>query len=955
LADADNAPFDPETSPAAEVLVPFARRARPAVETADADRRRTAALPRRGRPVQVITWLLLVVGVGGSILAASEWRASVRDRSRHTFAAQASDVVSSVAVSLARLDDLTATMRTLLAADPKMTNPQWTAWLTSLDVAKRYPGSLGVGYVEVVPAAQLAAFAATARADPPGGVAATTPFTVIPAGSRPSYCFIRLRSLGSSLDAVPAGLDVCVVGGTGYVSKPRDTGEFQVAPVVLGTRSVAEIFAPVYQGGVTPSTLADRRALILGVVGGLFDVDAILKSALHPYPGMSAKLLRQDVAATAAQSAAAGPGLAGIFGTTTESAVGSSGVAPTHSILTHSATFESDGTWTIQISAWAAPIDWEATREALVALAVGLLVTLLAFTLVRVLAKGRRRALDLVERRTADLTSSESRFRSLAAASPMGVLQTDDEGRFLYGNERLNRILGRGTDALSGRGWLAAFSTVDQERVLANLHGAVEGPTEGIDAQIVTADAPQWVRFSSAAIVKDGEHTGFVSSLEDVTAEVLSTDRLRAAARHDDLTGLPNRMYFLELLTDALRELPETGGQLGVLFIDLDRFKQVNDSYGHSAGDELLIATAARISNSLRPGDLVARLGGDEFAVLMTGIKEVSTVALVVDRLQVAVARPFAVAGAQATVGASVGLVMVDDPDGDPASILQDADMAMYRAKAGSTRFEVFDVALRDGVLARFETEKALRTALERDEFALAYQPILNLATGEIAGGEALLRWNHPTRGVLLPGEFLPLAESTGLIVPIGDWTMRTAVRTAAQWPAGLRLNVTINFSAQQLTASNLLPTIEELLATQLIEPTQLYVEVLETHLLDEANITTLRELKRLGVQVSIDDFGSGYSSLLYLKRMPADSIKIDRALIEDLVGRREDRIIVAGVIGLAHELGMTVIAEGIEHPAQAEILRDVGCDFGQGFAWSPAVPAAAFVELLRTGVPVLR
>jgi diguanylate cyclase (GGDEF)-like protein/PAS domain S-box-containing protein len=591
-------------------------------------------------------------------------------------------------------------------------------------------------------------------------------------------------------------------------------------------------------------------------------------------------------------------------------------------------------------------------------LLIGFSFTLLAFVLVRVLVRGRQRALDLVESRTAELSTSEGRFRSLAAASSMGILETDIYGGFVYGNGRLDRLLGRSAAEMAGRTWLEGFAMADRARLLAALLAAGEGPTEPIDVHTGSGDSAQWIRFSTATMVKDGVLTGFVSSLEDVTIEIASTERLKAEAQHDSLTGLPNRAYFLDLLGQALRDLAHHGGQFAVLFIDLDRFKQVNDTHGHAVGDELLVATAERIAHSLRPGDRVARLGGDEFAVLMTQVTDVGAASVVVDRLQAAVAQPFKVGGAEAMIGASVGLVLVDDPVGDPASILQDADMAMYRAKEGLTRFEVFDVALRTSVLTRFETEQALRGALDRDELTLFYQPVIELQAGQVVGGEALMRWHHPSRGLVSPGDFLPLAESTGLIVPMGDWTMRTAVEVAASWPREDRLSVSINFSAQQLTASNLLATLEDLLMRNSVEPDRLCVEVLETHLLDNENIAVLGELKRLGIRIAIDDFGSAYSSLLYLKRIAADSVKIDRALVTDLPEQAHDRIILAKVIELAHELGMSVVAEGVERPEQAEILRDLGCDFAQGFLWSPAVSAPDFALLLQyglsAGVPVV-
>jgi diguanylate cyclase (GGDEF)-like protein/PAS domain S-box-containing protein len=905
------------------------------------------------RHLRAITWLLLFAGITGSVVAAAEWRSSVRGQADRVFDAQASDSASSVAVSLARLDDLTATMRTLIATQPHTTSREWGAWFDDLNVAHRYPGALGLAYAQLVPANQLKAYAATIKADPPAASSHITSFTVVPPGARTSYCFIRLRSGQGVLDSLPVGLDLCDVGGAGFLTKPRDTGQSQVTPVNIGGGSAAAIFSAVYRGGGVPTTVAARRARIIGLVGGLFDVNQLLRNALQANRGFSATLSRQNIgSSTAAQSAASG--VTGVFGKTVGPTVGSAGTRPTKSVITHTQTFDVDGQWTIQVAASDAASNREATVESLIALAVGLLFTLMAFILMRVLVRGRQRALDLVERRTAELSASESRFRSLSAASPMGILQTDAQGRFLYGNRRLDQILGRNAAEMEDRGWLDAFAPSDRHRVFTELVNAAELPTAGVDSNIGTDDEPQWVRISTARMVNDGSFTGFVSTLEDVTADIADDERLKAETQHDPLTGLPNRGYFLELLQAALGDLAEHGGQFAVLFIDLDRFKQVNDNHGHAVGDELLVATAERIAHSLRPGDRVARLGGDEFAVLMPHIDDLSAATAVVDRLQAAVARPFSVGGADAMIGASVGLVLVDDPVGDPSSILQDADMAMYRAKDGVARFEVFDVDLRTSLFARFETEQELRGALNRDELVLHYQPVVKLTSGHIVGGEALVRWQHPTRGLLLPAEFLPLAESTGLIVAIGDWTMRTAVEAAASWPADRRLSVSINFSAQQLSAVDLLSSIEDLLMRNSIEARQLCVEVLETHLLDSNNIGVLRELKRLGIKIAIDDFGSGYSSLLYLKQMPADVLKIDRALITDLAHEPADRVIVSKLIELAHELGVTVVAEGVEHRQQADILRDFGCDLAQGFVWSPAVPAAAFDELLLTGLPTI-
>jgi diguanylate cyclase (GGDEF)-like protein/PAS domain S-box-containing protein len=904
--------------------------------------------------LRAAAWIVLVVGVAVSVAGGATFRADVERQSRNTFNAEASDVAASIASSLSRMNDLTTTMRTFVATRPNATNRDWIEWHASLDIAHRYPSVVTFAYAQVVTTEELPAFIALSRSDPRPGVDATRPMTIIPPGQRPYYCLVRLGTLSGALSVIPPGLDICAVAKGKFLEVARDTGRLSVTPLLLGGKAVAEILAPVYQGGTVPPTLAARRAKVIGIVGGIFDVEEMLKSALRTHPALSVELLRQDFSQYQKQRPD-DQWLSGIVDRGVTATVGSVGPRQPPSSLTHDVSVSADGTWVIRVSGSPRTGLWSATQQGLVVLGSGLVGTLLLFSLVTVLSRGRQRALELVTRRTAELQKSEERFRSLAASSPIGILQTDDAGNFEYANDRLCRILDRDLDELTGTAWADAFAPEDREKVWRVLHSGDTGAAEGVEARIASTAYPRWVRFSSAALTEAGTLTGRVSSVEDVTAEILSKNQLTREARHDSLTGLPNRSHFLERLTQALADIRKSRRSVAVLFIDLDRFKQVNDAHGHAAGDELLRATAERLSAALRPGDVLARLGGDEFAALLPDIDEVVAATVVVDRLQAAVEMPFEITSGRVSIGASIGLVLVEEPDGDPAAILQDADMAMYRAKSGSTRFEIFDVSLRESLLARIDTEQSLSGAMERDELTLAYQPVIDLQGDGVAGCEALLRWNHPTRGQLLPDDFLPLAESTGRIVPIGTWVLDTAIRTASTWPADQNLWISVNFSAQQLAAPNLVSGLGRLLGARAIDPSRLCVEVLETHLAENANITTLRELKALGVRVAIDDFGAGYSGLLHLKRLPADMVKIDARLVTDLAEQHVDRIIVSKIVEMAHDLGMTVVAEGVEFGHQAEVLRSAGCDLAQGFLWSPGIPAAGFQQLLLTRRPPAR
>jgi diguanylate cyclase (GGDEF)-like protein len=380
---------------------------------------------------------------------------------------------------------------------------------------------------------------------------------------------------------------------------------------------------------------------------------------------------------------------------------------------------------------------------------------------------------------------------------------------------------------------------------------------------------------------------------------------------------------------------------VSVIFIDLNRFKQVNDALGHAAGDQLLRLTVARMRASLRTDALLARLGGDEFVVLLHGCTEGEAVT-VVDRLQAAIREPFDLDGREVLIGAAMGLVMVDEFSRHADAILQDADIAMYQAKQAGDRLRVFDTVLRHTSVERMETERGLRAAIDDGSLRVVFQPIVELSSGRTVGAETLLRWQHPERGLLLPGDFIGLAESTGLIVPIGDWVIRQAIACAALVPADV--GVGVNVSAQQLARSPLLAALRPELDRAGVAPGQICLEVLENELLDEANLDRVHRLRNIGCKIAIDDFGTGYGSLLYLKRLPVDLVKIDRSFVRDLGLDRVDTAIVTRTASLARDLGITVVAEGIEHQYQLDALATAGVGRAQGFLLGAGLSMAELV-----------
>jgi diguanylate cyclase (GGDEF)-like protein len=433
---------------------------------------------------------------------------------------------------------------------------------------------------------------------------------------------------------------------------------------------------------------------------------------------------------------------------------------------------------------------------------------------------------------------------------------------------------------------------------------------------------------------------------------------VRRQALHDSLTGLPNRTLLLDRLDQGLARLRRREGALAVLFADIDRFKVVNDSLGHGFGDRLLIALAERLRATLRPGDTVARLGGDEFVVLCEDLASADDALATARRMASGLDRPFRIDGQEVYVTMSTGVTMVTSSEAQSAAsdaLLRDADLAMYQAKAnGRARWEVFNTAMRAGVVHRVATETALRRAVERGELCAAYQPIVTVAGRSIVGAEALVRWRHPDEGMVPPDRFIPVAEESGLIVPVGRWVLHEACRQGALWAAEGTGDpdaffVSVNLSARQLTHPDLVEDVAEALGTSALHPASLCLEITETAVMEDVRTvaSVLGRLKELGVRLAIDDFGTGYSSLAYLKRFPIDVLKIDRAFMEGLGVGGEDAAIVAAMVRLADALGLLVIAEGLETAGQLAELQRLGCWGAQGYYLSPPAPPSAFADFL--------
>lgn len=566
-------------------------------------------------------------------------------------------------------------------------------------------------------------------------------------------------------------------------------------------------------------------------------------------------------------------------------------------------------------------------------------------------------ALDISEQKRAQeaLRASEERYALAAQSVNDGLWDWNLETNEVYYSSRWKSMLGHddGEIGTSPDEWFRRVHPEDAPQVRAALQAHLAGRTPVFESEHRIRHKDRGYRWvlSRGLAVRNGENRPYrmVGAQTDTTERKLAEEQLLHDALHDALTGLPNRSLFLDRLSHRLRQSrrgPER--PFAVLFLDLDRFKLVNDSLGHAAGDELLVRAARRLEGAVRPGDTVARLGGDEFAVLLEEVPDPHDAVHVAERIQASLQAPLSIGGQQIVTTVSIGIALSATGYERAEDILRDADTAMYRAKSqGRARHEVFDSAMHARAVALLELETDLRQALEREEFEAHYMPVVSLETGRVTGFEALVRWRHPRRGRVPPTEFIGAAEDAGLTIAIDRWVLRQACRQAKAWherfpEAAGRLVVSVNLSGRQFRQPDLLEAVGQALAEAGLEGPNLAVEITENVLIESTGqaLHILGRLRRMGVQIYLDDFGTGYSSLSYLQRFPIDVVKIDRSFVARMEPRREGHEIVRAIVTLAHNLGLRVVAEGIETADQLAELRTLRCGFGQGALFSLPVPA---------------
>ncbi|OUS31258.1 hypothetical protein A9Q99_04480 [Gammaproteobacteria bacterium 45_16_T64] len=563
--------------------------------------------------------------------------------------------------------------------------------------------------------------------------------------------------------------------------------------------------------------------------------------------------------------------------------------------------------------------------------------------------------LNKIEKDNSALQSSEERFRTLTAASPVGVFQTDNEGNHIYVNDRWREITGIFEFEITFNGWIKALHPEERFNVIRRWKETIKNAKEfKMEYRLLRESGETTTILCHAKpLTLNDECTGFLGSISDMSELKSAQSQLEQMALYDPLTKLSNRHLFRNRLEKAIKQSQRSHHKLALLFLDIDHFKRINDTLGHDQGDELLRAIAHRLRFCTRPTDTIARLGGDEFTILIPEMEQTQQADTIARKVLDVLKVPIRLVGQEVIISSSIGITIGPEGNEDASALMKNADLAMYKAKeAGRDNYQFFSADMNTVIREQLKIENELRLALQNDEFELYYQPKVKLDCNQVFGYEALIRWNHPKRGLVPPNDFISVAEDTGLIIPIGEWVIKNACENIERFISYGLLpkdgHIAINLSARQFHESNLVSHVRDMIVSSNINPANLELEITESLIMDNVQnaIATLNQLRELGTYLAIDDFGTGYSSLSYLKQLPIQILKVDRSFVMDIPHDKDDMEITAAVIAMAHKLGLKVVAEGVEDNAQLEFLKQNKCDYIQGYLFGKPTPIS---ELINT------
>jgi diguanylate cyclase (GGDEF)-like protein/PAS domain S-box-containing protein len=889
-------------------------------------------------------WVLAGVLAAGNALSLAAWRSSLAaedEAARLHFERRADDAAHDLRQRLDAAARLLRSASALFAASNELQREEWKAFTDQQQLADNYPGVMGLGYAQLLQrqpdAAPVAPVLWREPADP-----------------------IATRVIGRDLLADPVRRDAMArARDSGRPALSAATGPLVRRPSLSGApHEVALMFYPVYRPGLPLHDEAQRHRALLGWVYAPLNIRSMMRQ-LASQRGAGMHLVLHDgpagqagdhiVEANAAERVAAGPGW--------------------QPRLLVERRLEVNGRqWTLRMAGLPGADAARHGRHASLVLASGLVMTLLATLLVGTLLALRGRALESARSAAQEAGAFNE---TILANAPFCVIVTDEQGRLRSINPAGERMLGYGPGELIGCDSvpqlhldhelrpLAARLSREKGRELSVTQAlgvlARRGECSALECSYVRKDGtPVPVVLALAPLARPGGHVaGYVGIAYDITERKRNESYIRHMAHHDELTGLPNRSLLHERAAVAIEAAHQRHGRVAVMLIDLDRFKQINDSLGHHAGDVVLCAVAARLKHCLRSGDTVARMGGDEFVILLPDVNGTRQAERVADKLLRAMVEPVQAGPHRLAVTPSIGIACWPDDGEDLSTLLRNADTAMYACKNnGRNHYTLYTPQMHSASALRLALEGDLRQALERSELQLHYQPLVSLADGEVVGVEALLRWNHPVRGAVSPVDFIPIAEDTGLIVPIGEWVLRTACADMQrlQRETGRRLTVAVNLSPRQLRTPKLTETIADALASAGWPAELLKLEITESMVIEnpDASVAAMQRLCAMGVGLAIDDFGTGHSSLSYLSRFPVAQLKIDRSFVRGLPGNEREAAIATAIVAMGHGLKLQVLAEGIETEAQRRFLHGLGCDLGQGWLFARPMPMDALTRHLR-------
>ncbi|WP_370306686.1 bifunctional diguanylate cyclase/phosphodiesterase [Sinimarinibacterium flocculans] len=821
----------------------------------------------------------------------------------------------------------------LFAVSGDVDEAQWRTYMGGLDLSRHLPGLDAVAYGLQVEPADLDAHVREMRER------GFEDYRVFPPGERASHVVATLIEPFNAINARAFGYDMYShPQRRAAMDRARDEARaILTAPITLVSAHADQavpatlMFLPVYRTRIAPMSVDARRAALSGYALVAIRIHALIET-LMPVRAPGVEMAIEDLA---------GASLYG--GETPESAE----FSVEHVVEVYGRR------WRLRM--WSTDLLAGQPRSlAPLTLGSGLLLSLMLWALLHAAHRAEVRAAAMAREMTAALRTSEASHRAVVQSSAEGILTIDPHGIVLSFNRAAERMFGFCASEVIGRN----VSMLMPERYRARHDGLVANFQRGGSRNIVDLrrevtglrrDGEEFPMSLAIGIVDDGGAVGrLVGVIRDITESKQQQQFIRHLAEHDALTELPNRTLLQDRLEVAIAKARRESTTVGVLMVDLDHFKRINDSLGHQVGDQVLLQIATRLKTCVRECDSVARMGGDEFVVLVDGARDGDAITRIAGDIVVAVSTPMLVGGHELHLSTSVGVSCFPADGDDAATLLKNADTAMYHAKSsGRGHYQMFSAEMMRRANRKLELESAMRKALSSGQFLMHYEPQVCLRTGGLLGAEALIRWQHPERGMIPPIEFIPVAEDTGQIIAIGDWVLRTVCAEARrmQQRLGQTLAVSVNLSPRQFAQPNLGELIESACREGGLDPQFLVLEITEGTLLkrSEQILATLDRLRYLGVRIAVDDFGTGYSSLAYITRFPVDLLKIDRSFVRDIIDDPADAAIANAIIAMAHSLGIAVVAEGVETAQQLAFLRERGCDAAQGYFFGRGTPAADF------------